>query len=355
VGNRISVASPKSEVHYLNRIKRFPNLVVMAEEDSDEEGFSYFESDAFAKRYSPNGSMIKDKFLSMSFKNMIRMIRIFSKYIKPIMSGRDKGFKDIEDYVLELEKTGHLSNHKNSLLKTCPNNELWKELSEYAWDKWKINIGFTEVPSQLIFKGKAILFKYAIVCIQEMDKEKIDLAPDIAAGEEVQRIYSSLGIAVNDIAQWLRQKYNVRCQANHPLGGLVSTSPLAAKAGMGWQGHNGLLITPQYGQRHRIAPIFIEDLLFEFTDNNDHVWIEKFCKTCRKCERACPMQAIYTEKQPRIKDVPGIGQTRTCIDRIKCYPQFNKTLGCSICVKVCPFSKGNDSYSKLKHITNKKV
>ncbi len=93
---------------------------------------------------------------------------------------------------------------------------------------------------------------------------------------------------------------------------------------VGWQGHNGLLITPQFGQRQRIAPIFIKSKVFEFTDNRKHVWIEDFCNICRKCEKACPPQAIYSNKKTSTKNVSGLCQTRTCIDRTKCYPQFNK-------------------------------
>lgn len=191
-----------------------------------------------------------------------------------------------------------------------------------------------------------------------MDKEKIDKAPTLTASDEVNKVYSVLGLAVNDIARWLRQKHGIKCQSNHPSGGLVDTTPLAAKAGMGWQGCDGLLITPQYGQRQRIAPIFIQNKLFEFTDNNDHVWIEEFCKTCRKCQRSCPTKAIYSEKQPGIQNIPGINQTRTCIDRLKCYPQFIKTPGCGICIKVCPFSQGENSYEKIRrslHLTRQKL
>lgn len=67
---------------------------------------------------------------------------------------------------------------------------------------------------------------------------------------------------MDDIARWLRNKNDVKCQSNYILGGLVNTSPLVAKARVGWQGHNGLLITPEFGQRQTIATIFIQDKLF---------------------------------------------------------------------------------------------
>lgn len=199
----------------------------------------------------------------------------------------------------------------------------------------------------LIFQDYGVLYDNAIILTMEMDKEKIDQAPNFPAGKEVQRVYKDLGFAVNDIAIWLRSK-EIRCQSNHPLGGLVNTPPLAGKAGLGWRGFNGLLITPEYGQRQRIAPIFIEEKIFEFTDNLDHKWIEEYCKKCGRCARKCLTQAITQEKVVSIDNVPGIGATITCIDCEKCFSYFVATLGCSICVKVCPFSKGPHMYQRLK-------
>ncbi|MFX1554427.1 MAG: 4Fe-4S binding protein, partial [Promethearchaeota archaeon] len=216
-----------------------------------------------------------------------------------------------------------------------------------------IKIGFTELPTQLIFKEKYVLFRYALIFMQEMKKEKIDTAPLLTAGTEVMRVYATLGEAVNDIARWLRRK-GVRCQSNHPLGGLVCTPPLAGKAGMGGQGRSGMLITPEFGPRQRLAPIFIEEKIFNFTDNSDHIWIEELCKTCDLCQKNCPTNAIHEEKQITIDNIPVIGAMRTCIEREKCFPYFLKTQGCSICIKVCPFSNGKQAYEKLKDLTTKR-
>lgn len=340
--SKISQIKTKKEREFLKRIKKHPKKVIMAHEDSVQEGFEYFES-----QY---GSLPKDMLFSMGLINTLKIIKIMIKYMSSMIRERNKCFTDLEEYLDELDEKGKmpLSNEEKSLIKNYPNKKLWNELKEYAWEKWNVIIGFTELPRQLIFKDKAVLFKYALVCIQEMDKDKIDLAPKLDAGEEVQRVYNSLGIAVNDIANWLRKKFGIKCQSNHPLGGLVDTSPLAGKAGLGWQGHNGLLITAQFGPRNRIAPIFIKNKLFEFTDSHEHVWIEDFCEKCRRCEKSCPTQAIYSKKQPSIENIPGINQTRTCIDREKCYPQFSETLGCSICMKVCPFSQGDYIYYTIK-------
>jgi epoxyqueuosine reductase QueG len=187
-----------------------------------------------------------------------------------------------------------------------------------------------------------------------MQKDAIDQAPHLEAGEEVMRIYASLGKIVNEIAKWLRDQ-GIKAQSDHPFGGLVCTPPLAGKAGMGWIGRNGCLITPEFGPLVRIAPIFVQGKIFSYMDKLNHQWIEEYCKKCRLCEKNCPGNAIFSEKKMSIPDIPGIGSMRTCIDREKCFPYFNKDMGCSICIKVCPFSKGQNMYHRFKTVVEKNI
>ena len=261
------------------------------------------------------------------------------KIMRKIQKESNQSWKDIEAY---------FDNSSPSSFEPKPN--LWNEMNLFIKKNWNdVEIGFTELPPQMIFKGKYTIFKFAIIASQEMKKDKIDKAPEFQAGKEVMRVYGSLGLVVNKIAEWLRKR-GVRCQSNHPLGGLVNTPSLAGKAGMGWQGRSGLLITPKYGPRVRLATIFIEHKYFDFTDNQRHKWIENYCETCEICIKKCPTKAINSKKVILIDNVPGIGAMQTCIDREKCFEYFYKTLGCSICIKVCPFSRGPNTYRVLKNL-----
>ncbi len=227
---------------------------------------------------------------------------------------------------------------------------LWKELNIYARKKWEVQkIGFTQIPQDIILQGNHILYKYALVFIKEMRKPWIDDAPHALAGYETMRTYNQLGKAVLDISSWLRKK-GVRCQPNHPLGGLISYVPLAGKAGLGWQGMNGLLITPEFGQRQRIAPIYIEYPIFSFTDKNPEkfLWIERYCEMCKRCLEECPGDAIQETKKIYNDQIETIGRLARCLDPIKCHPYFSRFLGCSICVKVCPFSTGNGIFQIIE-------
>ena len=335
------------ELNYLTRCRAFLDHLVTSDENSAQEAFEYLYAN-----YKKS-----EMFKPETEDSKIRRRDTYEKYGFKIYNAIMKSYNDIEPYLFEVEQYGQISPPNQMLkkiLSSYPNQELWSGLQKYAEKNWGIvKIGFTELPKSLIFKNKMVLFRYALIFMQEMKKDKIDKAPNIEAGDETMRVYAALGEAVNGIADWLRSK-GIRSQSNHPMGGLVCTPPLAGKAGMGWQGRQGCLITPEFGPRQRLAPIFIEEKIFESTDSNEHKWIEEYCATCDLCQKRCPGKAIKTEKSVFTDNIPTIGSMKTCIDNSKCYPYFLKDMGCSICISVCPFSVGSKIYSKLKRYTEKK-
>lgn len=336
------------EANYLTRCYAILDSLVTSAENSAQEGFEYLY-----KNYKRS-----ELFKPETADSKIRRRSTYGKYGFKIYSAMMKSYNDIEPYLLEIEQKGQfrpINRVLHNILNSYPNKQLWSSLQNYAEEKWDIvKIGFTELPKSLVFKNKMVLFRYVLVFMQEMKKEKIDKAPNIEASDETMRVYAALGEAVNDIADWLRSK-GIRSQSNHPMGGLVCTPPLAGKAGMGWQGKQGILITPEFGPRQRLAPIFIEEKIFEFTSSNEHRWIENYCATCDLCQKNCPGKAIKTEKRVIIDNIPTIGAMKTCIDNAKCYPYFLKNMGCSICIAICPFSEGPKIYSKLKKYVEKSL
>jgi len=335
-------ADNPSEKRYLRKTKDYPSVHKFSEK-SPLFGFTKLRNrlrDEFMERvkWTTVNNHIEEK-------NTVRdrLIFIFRTLGQAIGAGRR----------MAIQQFRHISRNKTVNKDTYKNidaSKLWDELNEYAREKWGIGkIGFTEIPRDLIFQGNHILFKFALVFIDEMRKDRIDDAPHGLSGFETIRIYNHLGKAVLDIAEFLRNK-GIKTQANHPLGGLVSFVPLAGKAGLGWQGMNGLLVTPEFGIRQRIAAIYIEHPIFQFTDKVplEHQWIEDYCKTCKRCQTECPPDAIRDEKVIYNDQVPTIGRLSRGIDPIKCHPMFAKFVGCSVCVKVCPFSQGPGSYEKIK-------
>ncbi len=149
---------------------------------------------------------------------------------------------------------------------------------------------------------------------------------------------------LRDYHRWMKK-------ALHRLGALIEaewpgthwiattdTSPIlerahAAQAGIGWIGHNGLLIHPDLG-----SYTFLGLLLLDRFVEPDHP-VQPRCGTCRACMDACPTGAIVA---PRVVDA------RKCLSYLTIehrgaipvalrHRLGNRVLGCDTCQEVCPW------------------
>ncbi|MHA2462887.1 MAG: 4Fe-4S binding protein [Candidatus Thorarchaeota archaeon] len=225
--------------------------------------------------------------------------------------------------------------------------EFLEQLREFSHSLGIGIIEYIKLPRDLIFQKFGVIFENAIVLAMEMDKDKIDKAPSQETMNMVFETYDSLGIAANNIAAFLREQ-GYAAQADHPLGGTVLYPPLAQKAGIGWVGKHGILITPEYGPRVRLAAVYTSIQNLPFSDGNSHAWIEEYCTICGLCIKQCPPQAILEDT---VMHDTGL---MTNISQQDCFEYFIQFYGCSVCVKACPFSKSTDAYERLKQVVEKR-
>ncbi len=122
--------------------------------------------------------------------------------------------------------------------------ETLDELRQFAKSVGADEIGYCSVPQEWVFKNTAIRYTQAIVLVMEMDKERMDSAPNPDTAVMVHETYNQLGQVSNKIADWLRER-GYAAHAGHPLGGMALYPPMAQAAGLGWRGINGLVITPR--------------------------------------------------------------------------------------------------------------
>ena len=213
------------------------------------------------------------------------------------------------------------------------------ELRSYAKSVGASELGYASVPQEWVFKDLAHRYTKASVLTMEMDKARMDKAPNPDTAVMVHETYNQLGVVVNKIADWLRER-GYAAHAGHPLGGFALYPPMAQAAGLGWRGVNGLLITPDYGPRVRLAAVFTEIENLPMHEGDEHAWVLDFCEDCKRCIRDCPPDAFYD--QPLQHDNGLV----TVLDNALCFPYFAKNHGCSVCIKVCPFNQ--QGYDKIK-------
>jgi epoxyqueuosine reductase len=181
------------------------------------------------------------------------------------------------------------------------------DLEAYARAAGVDDVGYARLEGKLVFQRKAVLHENAIVLTMEMDKVRIDTSPSKESFIEVHETYHRLGTAAN----------------------------------LGWRGLHGLLITPRFGPRVRLAAVFTSVENLPFCEENPHGWIEEYCNRCKLCARECPPQAILD--QP-ITHASGLV---TCTVTERCFPYFADNYGCSICIRVCPFQQ--QDYATLQN------
>ena len=217
--------------------------------------------------------------------------------------------------------------------------ELIEELEAEAFRLGAASIGYTKLPRRWVFQDKAVLYDNAIVVSMEMDADGMNSAPSVACMRVVMETYRDLGRINNSLARFLRDR-GYGAHAGHPLNGLALYPPLAQMAGLGWMGLNGLIITPEYGPRVRLAAVFTSIQNLPESKPNTHNWIRDYCETCRICHKKCPPDAFYENP------VEHDGGQVTYVKNELCFPYFNLYHGCSVCVKVCPFN--HQPYEKIK-------
>ncbi|MFH2059115.1 MAG: 4Fe-4S double cluster binding domain-containing protein [Pseudomonadota bacterium] len=117
----------------------------------------------------------------------------------------------------------------------------------------------------------------------------------------------------------------------------ISHKAVAFAAGIGWQGKNLLLITPEYGSRVRLVSVLTTALL-----NPDNP-VANRCGKCMACRDACPVNAIKgINTQTHYENRNQALFFDRCKDKLtKEFAQL-PDIGapmCGLCIKACPFTR----------------
>jgi epoxyqueuosine reductase len=139
---------------------------------------------------------------------------------------------------------------------------------------------------------------------------------------------------LKQVARWLHHETGAGVKVFVDTAPVLE-KPLAASAGIGWQGKHTNLVSRQFGSWLFLGAIFTECALPYDTPERDH------CGSCRACLDICPTRAF-----------PGPYQleARRCISYLTIEhkghiarefrkPMGNRIYGCDDCLAVCPWNK----------------
>ena len=120
--------------------------------------------------------------------------------------------------------------------------------------------------------------------------------------------------------------------------GVAMEKPWAERAGLGFIGKNGCLITAQHGSWVTLSVMFIDREVDQYDEPRPML-----CGECTRCLSGCPTDAL---------PAPGVVDARRCISYqtienqglvpVGLRPRMAGHLfGCDVCQEVCPFNHGD--------------
>ncbi len=171
----------------------------------------------------------------------------------------------------------------------------------------------------------------AIAIAVEMKHDMIRHAPDSAVTTESSYQYFEAAKVALILAKFIsRLGYEARAHIDGNYR--VMCVPISADAGLGELGRLGLLITPEYGPRIRLAIVTTNLPLVQ--DKPIRFGVQYFCSICKKCATHCPSNSIeFYDK----KIVKGVEKWQS--QQESCYRFWRKQgSDCSVCIDVCPYS-----------------
>jgi epoxyqueuosine reductase len=204
-------------------------------------------------------------------------------------------------------------------------------------------IVFDDVPEPVEKEDMTLVIpksmKWIISLAFEMDPEGIATYNSGIGSAATGNGYSRKAFTVASVAEFIRGLgYNAIPSPNDT--GL--SVPMAIDAGLGELSRMGLLVTPKYGPRVRLAKV-ITDLPL-VPDSPISFGVQEFCEVCGKCADACPSGGIAKKGEPRTMEPINLstnpGVLKWPINAEKCYEQWQiNGMDCSLCLRACPFNK----------------
>ena len=172
---------------------------------------------------------------------------------------------------------------------------------------------------------------FAVAIAVEMRWEMMRHAPQLTTMTETTAQYLEAAKIAAALVRYVEHLgYGARAHVDGDYR--VMCVPVAADAGLGELGRLGLLITPGYGPRVRLAVVTTDMPLVP--DRPTAFGAQDFCDGCLKCSDACPSRSI--DPGPR-RDHRGVVKWRS--EQDSCYRYWRiRGSDCGLCVRVCPYS-----------------
>lgn len=206
-------------------------------------------------------------------------------------------------------------------------------------------VGICRMTGEALYQGYDPGYESAISIMMPMNLDEMRHVPEERAAVEVMRVYFEISRVAITVAAAIRAM-GWRARAYGESADILHI-PLAVAAGLGELGKHGSLISKSFGPNVRLATV-LTDMPLAY-DSPVDIGVEDLCLGCRRCTIDCPADAIVDQKQ-LVR-----GENKWYVDFDKCVPYFTKTLGCGICIEVCPWTRPDRGESLSRKLLDKRA
>lgn len=197
-------------------------------------------------------------------------------------------------------------------------------------------------PERLMGNVKTII-SVALAYPSRIKKEEIDELEHVPRGQFARASWGTdyhhiLNKKMAQLIDLIKQKVSEESDFMPMVdtGALIDVA-VAQRAGLGWIGRNGLLITKEFG-----SFVYLGEIMTNIELEPDEPTTDG-CANCMKCIKACPTSALIGDGRMNGKKcLSYVTQAKGVMP-----PQYRKKMrnmiyGCDICQLVCPHNKGKD-------------
>ena len=215
-----------------------------------------------------------------------------------------------------------------------PGKDVSAEIKAKALELGFAMVGITAFDHRYTYQSKRNWVRrdlpQAICVAMEQAYEETQTIPSEPAEREVFSIYRQEGAAGLELADYIRS-LGYRAQVHNPVDAAGAVIPMFVEAGMGQQGANGILLSPNFGPRHRLMIVTTNALVTH--DQPVDYGINAFCTICQVCVNRCPGRALTRDR------VWWRGAEKFKVIAKRCRPVMARYAACGVCMMVCPVQK----------------
>jgi epoxyqueuosine reductase len=187
-------------------------------------------------------------------------------------------------------------------------------------------------PGKHLSKARSILsaFQY----YHEAEEEPLDASRAEIAPYTRSDYYLDLKVKLMKLAGFMAREFGCRTKVFSCYVTLAE-KPLAAKAGTGFYGKHGVIISPGHG-----SYIVLGEIITDMALHPDGP-LQLGCGDCTRCIEACPTGAIVAPYLlDRNRCIQHLSERRGIIPHEIREVWSNRLYGCTTCQDVCPYNQG---------------